>query len=226
MTVFVLVHAPLVGPATWEGVARELRTAGHAVVVPRLTSPFVCDSYWCRHVGEVIASVPSSNMSIVLVAHSGAGPLLPAMENRLGDRVVARVFVDAMVPCPLRSRFQAFGAEAVAAVRSSARNGCWPRWPDAVMARQIPNPAHRARVVGEMQPLPLAVYQETLPADTISAHVKCGYLRFSEPYANEAQSAAAQGCRSPRHGAHGLPPGRFSPPRDQVRRRAPRPSSQ
>ena len=33
---FVLVHSPLVGPATWEPVARELAARGHCALVPSL----------------------------------------------------------------------------------------------------------------------------------------------------------------------------------------------
>lgn len=90
--VFVLIHSPLVGPATWEGVAGEMRQRGIVVVVPSLkTVERTSVPFWKQHAESVkraLKNIPADR-KVVLVAHSGAGMLLPAIRQVTGRRVAA-----------------------------------------------------------------------------------------------------------------------------------------
>lgn len=107
MPAFVLIHSPLVGPATWGAVAEEMRRRGIEVVVP---APGTIERsnvpYWTQHVqavNEALENVPADQTSI-LVAHSGGGMLLPAVRQVTGRPVAAYIFVDAMIPEDMKSR--------------------------------------------------------------------------------------------------------------------------
>lgn len=94
--VFLLIHSPLVGPMTWEPVSEELRESGYKVIVPELRSPPGVDGlYWERHADAILkatAGLPHGNR-IIMVGHSGAGPLLPALREKLPHSVAAYIFV-------------------------------------------------------------------------------------------------------------------------------------
>src|SRR5437762_1429093 len=83
MPIFVLVHSPLVGPFTWALVADVLKKRGIEVAVPVLRNDQYEHRtgipYWKQHalvVKNALASYPLDR-SLILVGHSGAGPLLP-----------------------------------------------------------------------------------------------------------------------------------------------------
>ena len=70
---------------------------------PNLERPF-----WQQHAGSIaksLAQIPL-NQSIVLVAHSGAGPLLPIIRKSPAHSVSAYVFVDAGLPRNNLSRIE------------------------------------------------------------------------------------------------------------------------
>ena len=93
---FVLVHSPVVGPATWRWVAEALTAAGHDVVVPDLRWAALSGQP-AAVVSEAVAECPID--TDVVVGHSGAGLFLPAIANSLSSRARPRlVFVDAIVP--------------------------------------------------------------------------------------------------------------------------------
>ncbi len=93
---FVLVHGPPAGPATWRGAAEALTQAGHTVVVPDLRQAALSGQP-AAMVAKVVAECPSD--TDVLVGHSGAGLLLPAIADLLSSDVHPRlVFVDGALP--------------------------------------------------------------------------------------------------------------------------------
>src|SRR5690242_9890568 len=92
MTALRLVHSPLVGPATWEGVADELRARGHDVVVPSLLAAAPRGDW------RACVDAAAGPGATVLVGHSGAGPLLPQIAARCDPAPECLVFVDAGVP--------------------------------------------------------------------------------------------------------------------------------
>jgi hypothetical protein len=99
---FALIHSPLVGPVTWSAVADELSRRQVGVVVPDLGAPVESETgpHWKRHVAlaaRAIATVPAA-ASVVLVGHSGAGALLPAIRDAMDRACAGYIFVDAGLP--------------------------------------------------------------------------------------------------------------------------------
>lgn len=198
MATFVLVHGPLTGPFVWEPVAAVLRTRGHRTVVPRLTSPPGIDGpYWERHAAEVADAVETHvarGEPIVLAGHSGAGPLLPAIGAVVDATVALYVFVDAALPSDGKSRLDGFDREDEAeAFRARAVDGLVPPWPTAALAPFIGDEEVRARFAAELEPLPLAVYEEALPVPPGWPGGRCAYLQFSAAYDAPAREAYRRG---------------------------------
>ena len=86
----LLVHSPLVGSATWELVAADLAGRGCEVGVPDLTGTVAAGPPYCSRQAEVIAR-SASVQPVILVGHSGAGPLLAAAGAMI-DQVRGYVF--------------------------------------------------------------------------------------------------------------------------------------
>jgi pimeloyl-ACP methyl ester carboxylesterase len=193
VSTFVLAHSPLIGPLVWEGVAAALRARQHRVVAPDLRA--ASDQgppYWERHVAAVVAALEAvpSESPLILVGHSGAGVLLPAIAARAAHPVAAFLFVDADLPADGQSRLDHFAsAKEAARFRQAAQNGMLPVWTEDDLREAIPDAALRARFVAELRPLPLAVYEEPIPAPDGWDEAPCGYLRFSDPYLAAAEEA-------------------------------------
>jgi len=197
--VIVLVHAPVLGPASWAGVAGEVSRAGNRVVVPSLAgfadggSPFTP-----RLVSRVAGQVRCGDGDgVVLVVHSGAGVFVPHLLSALGGGDATAVFADAALPR------QADPGTVVDAgflpyLRRLASGGVvppWPRWwPDEDLAPLFPDQATRQAVTSEAQPLPFAFFEELVPALPDGwPPCRAAYLAFSEPYRREAAEARQAG---------------------------------
>jgi hypothetical protein len=193
---YVLVHSPLVGPATWQPVAAELRHLGFPVEVPALTPPIrLRPPYLPTAIVEVVAAVRGSGHAgddaVVLAGHSGAGPRLPAIGAalaRAGFPVVATVFVDAGLPLdgqtPREAAPPAF-TDLLAALTDD--HGRLPRWSDW----WDPAPELPAAVVAELEPVPAALFDEPLPVPPAWAAARAAYLAFT--YDTEADDAESRG---------------------------------
>src|SRR5262245_66626104 len=108
-TVFVLVHSPLVGPFTWRLVADELQQRQFKAVVPALVDDGGHQApFWKQHVDAVMQALDSLEVdsSIVIVGHSGAGALLPAIGHAASRPISAYIFVDAGIPSDGMSRLK------------------------------------------------------------------------------------------------------------------------
>ena len=89
----VLIHSPLLGPFSWSAVAAELRGAGGAAETPAFPrfSTLQGDLYPAL-VASLAASIDGAGRApAVLVAHGGAGPLLPALAVTLTVTLPATV---------------------------------------------------------------------------------------------------------------------------------------
>ncbi|MDQ0378332.1 alpha/beta hydrolase [Amycolatopsis thermophila] len=199
MTEFVLVHSPLVGPATWQGVAAELRARGHRVATPSLLGAFDGDGpYYPKLAGAV--REPG-----VLVVHSGAGALVPGIAARTG--APRAVFVDALLPRPGRSWFDTAPPELGDRLRELATGGRLPPWhewfPPGTIDELLPGRRIRDAFVAELPRVPLAYFTEPVP----DAPVPPGaYLQLSDAYDGEAREAAERGWPVERIGGHHLAP--------------------
>lgn len=203
MPAFVLVHSPLVGPASWRPVARVLEGRGHRVVVPSLLDAASQPPFTERcldAVADAVAGARWADQALVLAGHSGAGPLLPALVARLrsaGRPVAACLFVDAALPHPGRSRLASVHPSFRGRLAGLAHDGVLPPWSEwferRVIDALVPEPAPRGQLLAELRPVPVALLEEPLPEVPGWPDVPCAYLRLSRAYDGEEADAARMG---------------------------------
>ena len=192
---FVLLQSPLVGPLTWQGVAEELRSRGHAADTPawpRLSE--IEGGYYDALADSVAEELRRLDGPLILVAHSGAGGLAGVLETRTPN-VRGLILVDAIQPHPGRSWFDTAPAELAAQLRAGAVMGSLPPWdqwwPPGALEKLVPEAAVREALIAELEPLPLAYFEEIAPL--AANEVATAYLQLSGAYDNESQAAARYG---------------------------------
>lgn len=197
---FVLIHSPLCGPLTWGLVAQELRRQGVAVELPAFGDDGTATAaYWQQHVSAIVHALAgvSTDRPLILVAHSGAGPLLPAIGAALPQTIGAYLFADAGLPHPAFSRLDEMAQnvpDIAAGLRASLMTGGrYPTWRDDDLRELIPDARLRAGMVAELQPRALDYFTEPLPTIAGWPDAPCGYLRFSAAYDQAAAEAHRRG---------------------------------
>jgi hypothetical protein len=193
-----LVHSPLVGPLTWQAVAEVLRDGGEVVVVPDLTRSVAVGSPVLPAVQQAAADAVDTARPpgpVVLVGHSGAGPLLPGIADRTAAPVRALLYVDSLLPQAGASWFDRAPADLADHLRGLARDGLLPPWNEWFGADAIeevlPDPHLRERFVADVPRLPLTYFHE--PAPPASWDGPSGYILLSEAYENDAAQARRRG---------------------------------
>ncbi len=196
----VLIHSPLVGPLTWSLVAAELYQRGIETVVPTLDD--TDDSgrpFWRQHAdcaAPWLAAAPVDRQ-LILVAHSGAGPLLPTIRQHGGRPIRAYLFVDAGLPAGGSSRLDEMAATSPEFARQLRQHlvsgGRFPTWSDEDLRAIIPDEQLRHGMLAELRPRPLAFFDEPLPVVPEWPDAPCGYLLFSPPYHAAAEQATRDG---------------------------------
>ena len=198
----VLLHSPLVGVQSWGTLPDALRRGGMdtvAVAVDTDDQPPFAERYVRGAVAGVLGASALTG-PLVLVGHSGAGPLLGAVGNALraaGPPAGGYLFCDAGLPQAGATRLELLAAEdpeMAAAFRAELeRGGRFPTWSDADLEPLVPDPAARAALVGSLRRRGLAFFTEPLPAAAGWPDAPCGYLRLSAAYDRWAEAAAASG---------------------------------
>lgn len=198
---FVLIHSPLVGLLTWQAVAATLREQGYTVFTPELAdNPESTLPFWQQEVASV--HIPASE--VILVGHSGAGALLPAIGQHV--EVGGYLFVDAVLLFQpgtrldmLRQEDAAFAAEFEQYLQGGGR---FPNWQDEQLQALIADDDLRRALLADMRPRSLDFFSERIevPADW---HTRpCGYIQLSETYTPYADTAAARGWPVVRREGH------------------------
>src|SRR6516162_205396 len=105
MATFVLVHGGWAGAVVWRQLAPRLRKAGHEVYAPTLTGIGERKHLLSReidletHIQDVIGVVEDEDLSdIILVGHSSGGMVISGVADRVPEKVVSLVYLDAFVP--------------------------------------------------------------------------------------------------------------------------------
>lgn len=192
----VLVHSPLVGPLTWQTTAKSLRREGVPVVAVSLAGAAGRPGYpaLARAAAEQIDAERIG--AAVLVAHSGAGALLPAVAEAARTEVRAAVFVDALLPHPGRSWFDTAPPPLAEHLRALARGGRLPPWhewfPPGTVETLLPGDALRERFLRELPELPLDYFAEPAP-ETPGWAPPRAYVRLSEAYEPQAAECESEG---------------------------------
>jgi len=206
----VLVHSPFLGPASLRPLADALAALGHPAVLLDLRPSVVAPP-----VHQVLLGAFADAMSeelldgpVVLIGHSGAGPLLPAFADALEEAVTGLVFVDAGLPTPGRSWRDTAPAERYSHLRSMSRDGQLPRWqrwfsPDPLV-ELVADEDLRAEIADEAPEVPIAFLKEERPEVTWSG--AAGYVRLSAAYDDAADGATDLGWPVCRLDSHHLAP--------------------
>ena len=148
----------------------------------------------------VLATAPPRPGPLVLVGHSGAGPLLGAVGTGLrsaGRTCGGYLFCDAGLPRAGASVLELLAAEdpgmAAGFQAELERGGRYPEWGDVDLEPLVPDPAARAALLGSLRPRGLAFFTEPLPPAPGWSDAPCGYLRLSPAYDGAAATAATRG---------------------------------
>ena len=192
----LFVHSPVVGPSTWLDTAEVLRQKGFHCVVADLTD--VPDPpYYPKYAAAAAAAVAGEAGPVVVVGHSAAGALLPAIAEAVGERMRGALFVDAMLPQPGRSWFDTAPPGAEAQLRGLAVDGFLPPYdgwfPPGVLEDLLPDPAVRRRLAAENPRLPVAYFEEPAPPARFAESVACAFLRLGPPFDPAADKAQRLG---------------------------------
>jgi alpha-beta hydrolase superfamily lysophospholipase len=197
---FVLVHSPLVGPATWAPVAGRLAARGLPVAVPELRDASEAGvPFWQQHAESCAAALAddSPGLRLILAGHSGAGLLLPAIARACGRPVAAYVCVDSDLPLGDGSRLARMEREApdfAAELRAHLAAGRrFPEWTDADLREAIPDQQLRREVLADLRPRSLSFFEEPIPGFAGEPDAPCRYLQLSEAYAAPAARVRALG---------------------------------
>ncbi|WP_374468614.1 hypothetical protein [Phenylobacterium sp.] len=193
---FALLHSPLLGPSSWRAVADALRAMGHTAETPawpRLSA--ISTDFYRALTDGMAASLAVGGEPAVLVAHSAAGALLPALAARMPAPPAGAIYCDAILPHPGLSWFDTAPAETRTQLRAGAEGGrlpAWDRWwPPGALERLAPDAAVREALVAELEPLPVDYFEE--PAPEADQDGPAAYLRLSGAYETEAMLAGRRG---------------------------------
>jgi len=197
---FVLLQSPLVGPFTWEPVQKVLMEQNFQAVVPAVwDDPNSNLPYWQQHADSVakdLAQIPAEQKT-VLVAHSGAGPLLPAIRQQLNHPVFSYVFVDAGIPRAGLSRLDLMKLEdaewAEQFHRSLLQGEVFPTWTEIDLKEMVPDADSRQKLVDEIRPRSLPFFTEPIPVQAGWPDAPSLYIKFSESYEWDATQAKQAG---------------------------------
>ncbi len=185
-----LLHSPFLTAGSWGELPAALASRGADVVVVSVTeddTPPYVSSYAHAAAAQLVGP------PIVLVAHSGAGPLLPVVAARRDwGGVLGAVYLDALLPgASGQSRLQLLAGLAPALGAALARDlyagGTAPRWPAAEVE------ALAARGLA-LRPRGLDFFTEAVPVPTTGwTELPWAYLQTSPGYDGQAAVAEKQG---------------------------------
>jgi len=198
--IFVLIHSPLVGAFTWAYVADDMRQRGLNVIVPVLDdSPDSEEPYWKQHARSISLALANvaRDRSVILVAHSGAGPILPVLREALENPVRAYVFVDAGIPQGDVTRLDQMKSEGSDWAREFEAylvgGGRFPNWSSEDLREIVPDEAVREQLVADLRPRALDFFTEPIPVFDGWPDAPCVYVLFSPPYQRAAVQARQNG---------------------------------
>lgn len=192
----LLIHPPLLAPVVFSRLAPLLQAGGHQVTVPDLREAITTGpvgAWWRRAVDVAATSMPQAQ---VVLAHSGAGALVPPLIQRL-PQAAAVVLIDAVLP-PAAGVHRT-SPQVRAMVADLAVDGLLPAWtswwPPRELEAQVPDEEDRAALVEATPALPASLYDVDVPAPTGWEPASRSYLRLSPAYVAELEHAAERGWR-------------------------------
>jgi hypothetical protein len=147
--------------------------------------------YSRRYVHQAVGQVDAA--SVTVIAHSGAGPLVPAVVAALSHRsieVERAVLLDAGMPGPGRSRLDLLRTESpeLAAEFDAllAAGGAYPDWTAEQLAELVPDPR---TVLAAVRARREDFWREPLPPVELPPDLQCAYVQLSAAYETSAATA-------------------------------------
>lgn len=206
------MHSPLLSPAFWGPVAAVLHGSGQFVLTADMSSALAKGHGYADAQAALVASAVDCDM-VRLVAHSGAGPVLPAVAERLRGRGVTvsdSVFVDAGLPHPGHSRFAVLPEPAVAHLLNMIVDGWLPPWPSwwlpEDLREMVSDAGLRRQLIAACPQLPVGLFSEPMPAGDQIAMGRLRFCRLSSTCDAAADQAARDGWEVTRMAAQHLAP--------------------
>jgi len=204
---FVLVHGAWHGGWCWSPVAERLRAQGHACLAPTLrglahrraalTPQLDADA----HVDDVADLFEVLDLSdAVLVLHSYAGLLGPALLARLRCRLRHIAWIEAVLPAPGQRMLDLIVPEAAARYARTVRDSGdgWRMPPPDPLQFHLPQPGLAAEIADRLTPHPWRSFTHPVRAAQDDVlRFPGSYLlasdRDPQPYAGCAAQARAAG---------------------------------
>jgi hypothetical protein len=193
-----LVHSPLTGPFVWQPAVQELARRGIDAIVPEVADhPSSTGPFWEQEARSVARSLRGIEGPVVLVAHSGAGALLPAIREAADVALSGYLFVDAVIPRDGVSRLDLIRSESPEWAQELQEyleaGGRFPQWSDDDLRESVPVDGLRRGLLEEIRPRALPFFVEPIRVAATWPDAPCGYLRLSEPYDPLLEWAAKNG---------------------------------
>lgn len=204
---FILINSPLLGLFTWSLVAEQLREQGYLVFEHELIDDAQSAlPFWKQEVENFDFVHKATESETLMVGHSGAGALLPA----LGQKLTAKgyIFVDAVLLFEPASRLELLAAENAEMAESFEvhlkAGGHFPNWSDEQLQGLIPDADLRQRLLMDIRPRTLPFFTERIdpPNDWDKSPLRCGYIKLSDSYTYYASQAEARGWSVLRRESH------------------------
>jgi pimeloyl-ACP methyl ester carboxylesterase len=179
-------------------VAEELRASGWTAALPDITGwSASAAATWQAWVTEACREILRlGGAPAVLVGHSGAGPLLPALAAKLTGRVAGLIFVDADLPPPAGPMALA-PPELLAKLRGLAKGGRLPPWSEwwgtRAMEKLVPDRLRRQVIESELPRLPSAYFEAEVVVPAGWTSIPTGYMLLSPAYAEMERLARRRG---------------------------------
>jgi hypothetical protein len=206
MVTVVLLHSPFLGPSSMRPLADELASDGVSVLLADLQMTVNEAPVHQRLMGAFADALDDSGVDgpLVLVGHSGAGPLLPGFAYALELEVAGLVFLDSDLPTPGKAWRDTVDPALVSQVKASVRDGRlprWDRWFDSDPLRLVPAEL-REEMRDEAPEVPWEFLKEQRPVVEWSG--ASGYVLLSAFYEDQADKAEALGWPVERVESHHL----------------------
>jgi hypothetical protein len=208
MSTVVLLHSPFLGPASMRPLADALAAQGWPVLLMDLQMTVNAAPVHQRLIGAFADALEDSMVTddLVLVGHSGAGPLLPGFADALESTVSGIVYLDSDLPTPGRAWRDTVPPELVKHIKGMVRSGKLPRWdrwftPDPLEAL-VADPVLREEIRDEAPEVSWEFLKEQRPA--VAWLGPCGYVQLSEAYDEAATEAEARDWPVRRLASHHL----------------------
>ncbi len=197
---FVFIHSPLVGPFTWQLVQQEMEKRGIETIVAALDdAETTSEPYWLQHANSVKKEFEkiSTDQKIVLVGHSGAGPILPIIRQNTKHTIKAYVFIDAGFPKNNESRLGLMKLQdrrwAENFHQELQKGKQFPTWGEEDLREIIPNKEWRQQLILEIKPRKLPFFIEDIAVDAKWPDAPCIYIKFTSSYDWDMEQASQSG---------------------------------